>query len=377
MNTVIVRYGEIGTKSGHVRNKMTHVLLQRIQDILNYKELEYTKVSSKYGRIFIDTKEALKAAKLVSKVPGVSTASPAYRAEPSIDSLKQKSEELEVGETFGVDTNNAGKHSFGSQEVNIQLGSHIEQVKGAEVDLDNPDTLVEVDIREESAYIFTQRFQGPDGYPVGTQGDYAALISGGIDSPVAAYRLMTRGADIVPIYFYNKPIAAEDHFLRFKASINHLKKYNPSKDWYGYKVDMEEVNKQLMDVERGRMVLYRKIMFRTAEKIAEKEGLKGILTGESLGQKSSQTSSNLEKTSSSISKPVLRPLLTSPKKNIVQQARKIGTFEEASIDSACSTLSPESPATSIKEEDLRELEKTVDIDKQVEKALEATEKVEL
>ncbi|PSH00571.1 MAG: hypothetical protein BRC30_02855, partial [Nanohaloarchaea archaeon SW_7_46_7] len=283
---------------------------------------------------------------------------------------------FKYGKTFGVNPN-TGNTDLKTPEIAEKIGAHVQQFTDAEVDLDQPETWLGVDVRQDKAYIFTEKLEGPGGFPAATQGSYVALISGGIDSPVAAYQMMTRGADILPIYFYNKPVSAEDHLMRFKASTKKLEKFHPSKKWKAVIIDMEKINKELMEVERGRMVIHREIMFRVAEKIAEEKNLEGLVTGESLGQKSSQTSSNMELTSSSIDKPVMRPLLTRDKNSISKEARKIGTFEEAEINSACRSLSPENPATVLDEQRLKNLRKAVNVDEQVEKALNSSEEITL
>jgi thiamine biosynthesis protein ThiI len=189
--------------------------------------------------------------------------------------------------------------------------------------------------------------------------------------------MMTRGADILPIYFYNKPIASEDRLMRFKASVRKLKKFHSSKKWKGLIIDMEKVNEELMEVERGRMLLHREIMFRVVEKIAEEKDLEGLLTGESFGQKSSQTSSNLEMTSSSFDKPVMRPLLTRDKNSISVEAREIGNFEEAEINSACRSICPDNLATILDRERLENLREALNVEELVEKAFESRNGIEL
>jgi thiamine biosynthesis protein ThiI len=377
IDRVLIRYGDIGTKSEPVRGNMVSTLRQRVQDRLEYEDLKFEKVMHERGRIIVFTENAKEAAEIVSELPGVSSSSPAKVSDPDLEGIKKASEIFEVGDTFGVAANRSGKHDFDSQDVQIELGSFTEDRTGAEVDLDNPETLLEVDLRDDEAYVFTERIEGPDGLPVGVSKSLGALISGGIDSPVAAYEMMTRGCDVTPIYFYNKPIAAEDHLIRFISVLKKLKRFHPSKKWEFYVVDMEEVNQELMKLGRGRMLVHRKIMFRVSEKIAEKEGLPGMVTGEAIGQKSSQTPSNLELTTSAVQKPVFRPLLSSDKSRIVEKAREIDTYEEASIDSACSTIAPDNPATSMSEEDLQNLEKIINIDELVEKAINSAEKRDL
>jgi len=356
---------------------MVSVLRQRIQDRLEYEELEFEKVKHQNARIIVLTEDYKAVARAVSEIPGVASCSPAVVTGPDLDSIKSASRIFEVGETFGVEANRSGQHDFDTRDICIELGSFTEEKTGSSVDLDNPDTWLEVDLREDEAYVFTRRYEGPDGLPVGSSGSLAALVSGGIDSPVAAHEIMTRGCDIMPVYFYNKPIAAEDHLLRLVSVLKKLERFHPSKKWHFYVVDMEEINQELMKIERGRMLIHRKIMFKISEMIVQKEGLSGLVTGEAIGQKSSQTPSNLELTSSAIEKPVFRPLVSSEKSSIVKRARQINTFEEASIDSACSTMAPESPATSIRPEELAKIEQSIKIEDLVKKAFESAEKRQL
>lgn len=375
MDKVVVRYGELGTKSDKVRSDMTKVLRQRIEDRIKYEDESFESVSTGPGRIICTGVEnPEKVAEYIAEVPGVASTSPAISTENSIEAMKQAVQQFEIGETFGIEASRAGKHEFDSQDIERELGTYVVENKGSEVDLDNPETLVEVDARFEETFIFTKRLQGPQGFPVGTGEDVAALISGGIDSPVAAHEVMKKGSKITPIYFYNKPVAAEDHLLRFKSVIKKLKRFNTSRDWKIYIVDMEEVNRKLMDeIDKGRMLVHRRIMFRVAEKISEDEGLSGIVTGESLAQKSSQTASNLELNSEAVETNILRPLLTDNKYEITSQARELGTFEEATIESACDTLAPESPSTRMDKQELKKKEERIDVEELVETALNSVE----
>lgn len=373
MEKVIVRFGEIGSKSAQVRGQMLNVLRQRVEDRLDYEGIKYSSVSRIESRILIQTSETEKTTEVVSEIPGVSSCSPVYDTDPSIEAVKEAVTEIEIGDTFGVDTSRSGNHEFDSMDMNQEIGGFIDGNTDAEVDLDEPDTWINIDLREDRAFIYTDTFEGPDGFPVGSQGEMAALISGGIDSPVAAYRVMARGADITPIYFYNKPIAAEDHLLRFRSVLNELERFNPAKKWKYFVVDMEEINQDLMEFGSGRMILHRRLMFRIAERIAEEEGLDGIVTGESLGQKSSQTAINMKRTTGAVDLPVHRPLLTETKSEITEKAREIGTIEQSNIKSACTTLSPENPATELKKDQLEELEQKIDTEKLVEKAVKNAE----
>lgn len=374
MRHVVVRFGEIGSKSSQVRGKMLNVLRQRVEDRLKYDSIDFEKVSRIPARITVETENPEKASKAVAELPGVSSASPAYRTEPEVEEIKDAVEKLQIGSSFGVDSNRSGSHSVNTMELNREIGGFIEKITNAEVDLDSPDTWVKIDLREDSAFVYTQEFQGLGGFPVGTQDDLLALVSGGIDSPVAAYEVMKRGAEITPVYFYNKPIAAEDHHLKFKSVLKKMERFHPSRKWSYYVVDMEKINRKLMQHDKGRIVMHRRIMFKIAEKIAEKEGLKGIVTGESMGQKSSQTAHNLGKTSEIVDLPVHRPLLTESKHRITDEARKLSTLERSNIKSACRTLAPDNPSTELKEDEIKYLEKAVDTDKMVREVVQDVEK---
>jgi thiamine biosynthesis protein ThiI len=375
-DAALVRYGEIGTKSNAVKQQMIQTLRQRVQETLENEGLNYEKVSRLQGRIAAYLEETEKAAEALEQVPGVKSVSPAIKTEPEMERVKEAAENFSYGESFGVRPN-TGSIELSSPEIAEEVGAHVQEFTGAEVDLDEPETWLGVDVREDEAFLFTEKLQGAGGFPTGTQGEYAALISGGIDSPVAAYQMMTRGASVTPVYFYNRPIAAEDHLMRFEASARKLKRFHASKKWKAFIVDMSQVNEELMEVGRGRMILHRRIMFRVAERIAEDEGLNGIVTGESLGQKSSQTAQNLEITSRAVDKPVMRPLLDREKSSISEEARELGTFEEAEIDSACRSLSPENPATVADRERIKQLEEQVNTDELVEQAYSSMEEIRL
>ncbi len=373
---VLVRYGDIGTKSEPVRSRMINVLRQRIVDRLEYDDLEYSKVRTMPGRILVENVES-EAVEAVAETPGVASASPAKKTTPEIEVLRREASQIEVGHSFGVDTRRSGQHGFDSEEVNREVGAAVEEATGAKVDLDDPDTWINIDIRDEEAFIFTETVQGTSGIPVGSSNTLTALISGGIDSPVAAHEVMKRGCDIKPVYFYNRPVSAEDHLMRFEASLKKLERFHPSKDWSYYVVDMEEVNKELMELGSGRMLVHRYVMFCVAEELSVKDGNSGIVTGEAISQKSSQTPDNLELTSNAIDLPIHRPLLTESKIDITEKARRIGTFEEASIDSACRSLSPENPATRMSENEFNNLLEKASVEELVEKALNNVSEEEL
>ena len=367
---ILVRYSEIHKKKGKTRSRLIQTLRQRIQDRLNYEELAYEKVSESPGRIVIKGVEP-EAINYISEVIGVKSASICNSVEPDNDKVEQ-SLSMDFSGSFGVRVKSRDQN-ISATEWERKIGAYIQDKTGAEVDLDNPDRWFRIEIDESEAFIFNDKdtYEGPGGMPVASQGKYLALISGGIDSPVAAYRVMKRGSDIIPVYFYNRPYALEDHLMRFEAVIKELKKFHPSKKWRYGVIDMKEINSELNKVEKGRMVLHRRLMFRVSKKIIEEKSLQGIVSGESIGQKSSQTPQNLFRTSFDL--PVFRPLLTEDKNDIREEAEKIGTFQYSKIDSSCPDMAPDSPSTRLSAERLQELEQEIDFEKLVDKAFSQLE----
>lgn len=376
MDTVLVRYSEIGTKSQRVQRRMHDRLTSRVEERLSFAGLS-ADVSQIPGRIVIITDSPDKVAQMVSDLPGVASTSPTIRTDPTIEAVAQATDHLTIGDRFGVRGNVAGHHPFSSSDINQDVGAYIQNQTDASVDLESPTTWIEIDIRDDAGFVFTDRYPGPGGFPIGSQDQLVALISGGIDSPVASYLAMTRGSDIIPVYAYNRPIAAGDHLARFEEVLSQLRSIHPGKSWYYQKVDMKSINEQLLDIDRGRMILHRIILFRVAEHIATQTGSAGIVTGESIGQKSSQTVANLQRTSAAIDVPVHRPLLTMTKEEITEEARSLGTFKTAAVNAACQTLAPEHPATRLSDEDFTRLRNRVDLDGLVATAIDSIERIEL
>ncbi|MFB6103697.1 MAG: tRNA sulfurtransferase [Halobacteriaceae archaeon] len=375
MDHVLVRYAEIGTKSRGVELEMLSRLRDRVAERLAGTDATGT-VTLVRGRILVETPVPARVAQLVAPLPGVASTSPAVRTEPTVKAIAGTATEVDVGATFGVDTNIGGTVSVSSHRVNEVVGAEIEAASDATVDLDAPETWVEVDVREAGAFVFTTRYEGPGGFPVGSQAPVAALISGGIDSPVAAYEAMTRGSPVVPVYAYNRPYAAGDHLARFETILDRLQRFHPAGDWGYYRIDMEPVNEALSEVDTGRMLLQRAVMLRAAAHVAEEAGLAGVVTGESIGQKSSQTAANLAITSATVDLPVHRPLLTQTKAEITDRARTIDTFEVATVDSACRSIAPENPATALAQDRFEELAAAVDLDALTEEAIAGIEFVD-
>ena len=350
---VVVRHGDIGVKSARVQTWMERMLQSNIEAMLASRSLPGT-VDRVWGRIFVDTPDPEAVAEAVGDVFGVVSASPARSVEPTLEAISEVLVETArayyTSGSFAVDARRTGDHEFTSQDVGEVGGTAIWEAVEDDfepaVDLDDPDIRFEVEVREETAFVFVDRVDGPGGLPVGTQDPVVALISGGIDSPVAAWLAMKRGAPIIPLYLDLGVFGGPDHRARAMETIETLSRFAPQEEWEVYVAPVGAALERLDErVEDTRMLSVRRLMYMVANHVAAETGADAIVTGEALGQKSSQTLRNMRVTESASERPVLRPLLTWDKQEIIATARDIGTYKTATIDAGCNHIAPDQPET--------------------------------
>ncbi len=361
METVVVRYGELAMKSRRVRGRMEQQLRANVAAALDQRKIDGV-VERQDGRLIVETADADAAADAVSRLPGVVSASPARRVPATVDEIAGALVEL-AASTAPVDSyavraaRSTDDHPFTSPELERIGGAAVGDVVAGGVDLDAPDVTFEADVREDVAFVFSERREGPGGLPVGTQAPLVALVSGGVDSPVAAFEAMKRGAPLVPVYVDLGAYGGPDHRARALAACERLGRLAPNHDCRPYVVDGGESVGYIVDrMKRGRMLSLRRYFFAVAETIARIEDAAGIVTGEVIGQKSSQTARNLQVTSEATAYPVHRPLLSVDKPEIIERAKALGTYEEAAIPAGCNRLAPPRPETAGRLEGLSTVE---------------------
>jgi thiamine biosynthesis protein ThiI len=270
--------------------------------------------------------------------------------------------------TFRVKTKRQNKNfPLNSTEVNKQVGAFIiEHFKnnGADVkvDLKNPDLTVYVEIVDKEVYVYADRFKGPGGLPVGSSGKVVALISAGFDSPIASLLMMKRGAKVVFVHFHSYPYPSYDSIEQVREIVKILSKYQLHSKLYI--VPIAEAQRIIvLNAPVGlRTILYRRLMVRIAEKVAQIEGAEALVTGESLGQVASQTLRNIRVINQVATLPILRPLIGIDKEEIIQKAKEIGTYEISSqpYDDCCSFLTGRHPETWANLDEILEIEKKLD-----------------
>ena len=367
-DVVVVRQGEVGTKSQHVSTKMERQLRENLAAMFDTRGVDAT-IEQRRFRLLLHTDDTEGACDAATDTFGVVSASPATRTEATIDSIREAlaetARECYDGGAFAVSARRAGEasaHPFSSTDIEREGGSAVWDAAASvgvdpEVDLDNPDLEFFVDCREDEALVFLEKRPGPGGLPLGTQDPVVALMSGGIDSPVAAWELMKRGAPVIPLYVGLGDYGGVDHQARALSTTERLAEYAPDRDMRLRFAPAGHVIADIADtVEVGRMVVARRFMFQVAAAFAAEHGAVGIVTGESVGQKSSQTTANLCVSSAAVDLPVHRPLLTVDKTDITQLAADIGTFRESTIPAGCERLAPNYPETRARLGDIEDRE---------------------
>ncbi|KAB1188333.1 MULTISPECIES: tRNA uracil 4-sulfurtransferase ThiI [Haloferax] len=352
-HVVLVGYGEVGTKSSSVRAKMEERLRENVQAVLDDRSLS-GRVEREWSRILVrdpDDPDAVAAA--CAEVPGVVWARPSVVCDPDLDEIVAVCRDLAAdhpdGASFAIDEDRVGPkdaHDFSGPDIAREAGSAVVDVTGAPVDLDNPTVTYRVECREDAAYVAVRRFDGPGGLPLGTQGKAVALISGGIDSPVATWEMMRRGCEIVPVYVDLGDFGGADHRARAIETVRTIARRAPNFDIRVHVVPGDDVVQRLMDtIDDTRMLSLRRVMLAIAAEVAEDEGAHSIVTGESLGQKSSQTGENIAVTEAAVDYPVHRPLFTRDKTAIVDEARALGTYTDSTLPVGCERVAPSFPET--------------------------------
>jgi thiamine biosynthesis protein ThiI len=303
----------------------------------------------------------------------------AHRVELDFDAITEKVSELTDGrdfDSFRISANRADKRfPLTSKQMNERLGDLVRKRSGARVDLNNAELDVHVETLTDAAFVYADDHAGAGGLPVGTAGKVVVLMSGGIDSPVATWRMLRRGCRATLVHFHSFPLVEGRSREKARELAEKLNAYQY--DTKLYLVPFADVQRQLiLDVPgQLRVVAYRRFMMRIAEGIARREKAKALVTGESLGQVSSQTLTNMATVGEVARMPVLRPLVGLDKQEIIDQAMQIGTFETSILpdEDCCTLFVPKSPSTAVRPWEVEQYEAKLDVEAMVKEAIMASE----
>ena len=278
--------------------------------------------------------------------------------------------------TFRITAHRSNKRfPMRSGDINREMGAYVEALTGAKVRLNGADLEVFIDVVNDSMLVYFEPIQGYGGMPVDSSGETMALMSGGIDSPVAAWQMMRRGSRVKLVHFHSHPLVDSSSIEKAMELSEILTRYQYDAELF--LVPFAGVQQRIIvDVPPPyRVILYRRFMVRIAEALARQQGIAALVTGESLAQVASQTLENIAIVDSAAQMPILRPLIGSNKNDIVDIARQIGTFPVSIIpdQDCCSLFVPRHPATKGSQKVVDDLEASLPVDKLVEQAVEQVE----
>ena len=387
-NIFIVRCGEVALK-GMNKPYFERMLVERIKK--NVKQFAGVDVRRHEGLIYVRADKSIDREQLlkqIGKVFGVASISPAVEAPSNLDAIGEEAVKYMLDlietkgiKTFKVEAKRADKNfPVKSPEIGRIIGAKVLiGCKVLKVDVHNPDVHLFVDVRHDKSYIYQQKIAGFGGLPLGTNGKGMVLLSGGIDSPVAAWMMAKRGMLIEAVHFHSYPYTSQ----RAQEKVEDLARIVASYcgNFKMHVINLLPIQEQIVQncPEEETTILVRRFMMRIAEKIAEKNGGMMLITGENLGQVASQTAEALVVTDACVKMPVMRPLIAMDKVDIMDKAEEIGTFETSiqPYEVCCTVFLPKHPSTKPKLDRIIESESKLDVDQLVEAAVASEEIVQI
>lgn len=378
---IIIKYGELTTKHDNI-NFFIKTLKNNIESSLSGID---NKITYDVGRMFIETDEYDEVVKKLTNTFGIHEINIAYEIDDrSLDNISKVLIELlsdKEFNTFKVVTKRSDKsYPIKSMDISRTLGGVVlKNKKTVKVDVNNPELLINVEIRNNKAYLYFEKVEGIGGYPVGTLGKGMLMLSGGIDSPIAGYLAMKRGIRIEGVYFDSPPhtsIDAKNKVLELASILSSYSGYVKL-----HVIHFTEIQEAIYRYcpKEYMITIMRRMMYRIAEKLAHKNNCKAIINGESVGQVASQTLTSMAAINEVIKMPVLRPVCCYDKIEIIDLAKKIGTYDISirPFQDCCTIFVPEHPVINPEIEKAREYEQAFDFETLINEAVKNDEVVKL
>ncbi len=377
MACVVVRYHEVALKRGN-RPRFVARLVQNIRD--SAQGLGVREARSLPGRIVLRLHEEADVEAVCARVGrtfGVVNYSVGYETPLEIEAMREAALALAAAasfRSFRIDARRANKQfPMRSPEIEADLGGLVQSQSGADVDLSHAEFTITVEVLPQSAFVSGQKQRGPGGLPVTISGRVSCLLSGGIDSPVAAYRMMQRGCRVDFVHFHGTPFTSRASLDKARELASVLGRFQQRAKFWD--VPFGEIQSEIVArVPRGpRIILYRRMMLRIATALARRSRCRALVTGESLGQVSSQTLPNMSVIDTATPMLVLRPLVGMDKVEIVNQAERIGTFETSILpdEDCCTLFVPAHPTLHATLRGIDEAEAALDVPALVERGVSA------
>ena len=376
---IIARYGEVGLKSNKVRRRFENRLINNIKASIDAEVKVYQ------ARIFIFPKDFDDAIEKLERIFGIVSYSPAISTkatfediEESLSSYAEKLHDeglLDENTKFAISCRRVGNHEFSSQEMAAFAGAVVVRKYSSPVDLTNPELTIYIEVRDNDAYIFHEKIQGPGGLPLGTQGKVISLVSSGIDSPVATYLMMKRGCQVIALYCDNQPYTSPEALKNYEDLIDQLNLYASGAPIKKRVVKYGDYLSTCKSDAPDKMTCFlcKSGMYKIAGMLAKKMHAEAVIDGSSLGQVASQTLPNILATREDLDVPVLSPLIGLDKVEITRIAEKIGTYEISKRDDGGCKAVPKYPETKADLEFVKEIKEAINQDEELKKAFETIE----
>jgi len=341
---VLVRYGEIGVKSRQTRRRMSRLLARHIRSALREHDIPFSNIRVEFGRIFVESKSAKRAATVISSIFGVVSTSPVVVTDATMESILETGvavarESFGPGLSFAVGARRMGEHSFTSQEIREQLGARILNELddlNLRVNLRSPDQIIYVEVRDKSSYIFTETVPGVGGLPTGSQGPVVCIVTGDASSAVAAYRIMRRGC--VPVWLLFDT-SGNSSVLRatVRSQVEALSRYIYNYDVLLYTVPYRRETRLLSELGRTlACLLCRRSILRVAREVLRREDADAIVTGDMIGEGQQGGLQQLQTIAEAVGGvPVLTPCAGDDVVQVTREAVELGLSCQTDTCHAC------------------------------------------
>ena len=332
------------------------------------------------GRLFIELHDGSPISEIEGRLRrtfGIANFAFAWQVPADLPSICSALATLLAGrnfQSFKIETRRGTKDfPKNSQEVNVELGAFVQGLSGARVRMEAPDLTCFVEFVGHDAYLYFEKIPGGGGLPARSSGKALCLLSGGIDSPVAAYRLMRRGCQVLYVHFHSFPHTTIESQEKVRRIVRVLSRFQVRSNLY--MVPFADLQREIVAYAPPplRVLLYRRFMIRIADALARGERAQALVTGDSLGQVASQTLENLRAVSSAAALPIFRPLIGDDKEDIIRTARAIGTYEISTLpdQDCCTMFVPRHPETMASIAQLDQAESALDVTRLVDTAVAA------
>lgn len=379
---ILIRYGEISTK-GKNRKQFISRLRENLRFV--FQDVTDLRIRSEHDRMYLRSSHEHEMAILLERLPhvfGIQSFSPVAECKTDLQEMKALAVKIVEGidyegKTFKVNVRRAyKKFELDTYELNRDLAGHVlTTLPGMTVQMKNPEIELVVEVRENGTYMMVEKIPGATGLPVGSNGKALLLLSGGIDSPVAAYFIMKRGVRIEAIHFFSPPFTSDQSLEKVKDLCQQISQF-------GGKVRLHiipftEIQQTIQQnvPENVTMTSTRRMMMKISDLVRKEIDAKVLVTGENLGQVASQTLESLAAINDVTTTPILRPLITYDKLEIIDIAQKIGTYETSirPYEDCCTVFTPASPKTKPKIDKMNYYESFTDFDEMIERAIQNRE----